>query len=194
MQVGSLFASKALDRLANGVQAAPRDALISDLAPADSRGACFGFAQSMRKWGSALGACLVYFLMRASDNNYRLIFLMAATLSLASCAAFVLLVPSHGRPVTPAPSSASGGAAPPRPSSPLAAIQQVLKGAAGMGPAFFRMQLLVCLYCMGNIGESLLEARAMEVGFGKAESTLVVAALAACIFLVAYPLGRLDDR
>lgn len=43
--VGQLFASKAIDRLANGVQAAPRDALISDLAPADTRSACFGFAQ-----------------------------------------------------------------------------------------------------------------------------------------------------
>lgn len=40
----------------------------------------------------------------------------------------------------------------------------------------------------------MLEARAMEVGFGKAESTLVVALLAFTIFLAAYPLGRLDDK
>ena len=42
--------------------------------------------------------------------------------------------------------------------------------------------------------QSMLEARAMEVGFGKAESTLVVALLAVVIFLCAYPLGRLDDK
>lgn len=42
--------------------------------------------------------------------------------------------------------------------------------------------------------QSLLEARAIEVGFGKAESTLVVAALSFVIFVVAYPLGRLDDK
>lgn len=50
------------------MQAAPRDALISDLAPDGSRSACFGFAQSMRKWGSAVGAVMVYFLMKVSDR------------------------------------------------------------------------------------------------------------------------------
>jgi len=42
--------------------------------------------------------------------------------------------------------------------------------------------------------QSMLEARAIEVGFGKAESTLVVALLALMIFFCAYPLGRLDDK
>jgi hypothetical protein len=45
-------------------QAAPRDALISDLAPPESRSACFGFAQSMRKWGSFVGAGLSFVLMK----------------------------------------------------------------------------------------------------------------------------------
>lgn len=46
------------------LQAAPRDALISDLAPLPSRSACFGFAQAMRKWGSFVGAGLSFFLMK----------------------------------------------------------------------------------------------------------------------------------
>jgi len=50
------------------------------------------------------------------------------------------------------------------------------------------------LYCLGHINESLLEARAIEVGFGKAESTLVIAGLALTVFVAAWPLGRLDDR
>jgi hypothetical protein len=40
----------------------------------------------------------------------------------------------------------------------------------------------------------MLEARAIEVGFGKAESTLVVALLALTISLSAWPLGKLDDK
>ena len=63
-EVATLFASKVVDRLANGIQAAPRDALISDLAPTASRSSCFGFAQSLRKWGSAVGAISAYFLMK----------------------------------------------------------------------------------------------------------------------------------
>lgn len=50
-------------------QAAPRDALISDLAPSASRSACFGFAQSMRKWGSFVGAGLSYFLMKVREGE-----------------------------------------------------------------------------------------------------------------------------
>lgn len=60
------------------LQAAPRDALIGDLSPSSSRSACFGFAQSMRKWGSFMGAGLAFALMKASGNNYRAIFLLAA--------------------------------------------------------------------------------------------------------------------
>jgi hypothetical protein len=60
------------------LQAAPRDALIGDLSPAASRSACFGFAQSMRKWGSFMGAGLAFALMKASGNNYQAIFLLAA--------------------------------------------------------------------------------------------------------------------
>lgn len=38
------------------------------------------------------------------------------------------------------------------------------------------------------------QARAIEVGFGKAEATLVVAAIAVVTFLTAFPLGQLDDK
>lgn len=67
------------------LQAAPRDALIGDLSPAASRSACFGFAQSMRKWGSFMGAGLAFALMKASDNNYRAIFLLASGKVACSC-------------------------------------------------------------------------------------------------------------
>eukprot|EP00967_Tisochrysis_lutea_P024225 scaffold27822_cov18-Tisochrysis_lutea.AAC.1 len=63
-----------------------------------------------------------------------------------------------------------------------------------MGADFYRTLLVICLYGLGHINESMLEARAIEVGFGKAESTLVVALLALMIFFCAYPLGRLDDK
>jgi hypothetical protein len=40
----------------------------------------------MRKWGSFMGAGLAFALMKASDNNYRAIFLLAAgVLAGAAC-------------------------------------------------------------------------------------------------------------
>lgn len=190
-------------------QAAPRDALIGDLSPPGVRSACFGLAQSLRKWGSAVGALAAFFLMKASNNNYQLIFYSAATVSLAACIAFVLFVPAHTRTPTPAavptaiastlgapvdgtthPGSAAAAAVP----GPFAGAGEFFRSVASMGSDFYRMLGVICLYAMGHINESLLEARAMEVGFGKAEATLVVAALAAVTFLTAFPLGRLDDK
>eukprot|EP00798_Chlamydomonas_sp_ICE-L_P021254 gene21254-28171_t len=187
--VTQLFTAKAIDRLANGVQAAPRDALISDLAPAKSRSACFGFAQSMRKWGSAVGASMVFFLMKASGNNYQMIFMLAAGISALSCVAFVVLVPNHVRPQSDEEKarkaeSKKGGFE----------FSQLMKDVVSMGSDFYRMLAVIACYTMCHINESMLEARAMEVGFGKAESSLVVAILALAIFLMAYPLGRLDDK
>ncbi len=214
-------------------QAAPRDALISDLAPAASRSACFGFAQSLRKWGSFMGAGLTFLLMRATGNNYQLIFTAAAGVTVLSTLAFVLLVPQHARPLTPeqqrhadaqaayeksraqydealkqqqqgpaaaaAAAGAKGAAAalvePLKPQRPEGfSLARFARDVAGMGPGFYRTLLLVCLYGLGHINESMLEARAMEVGFGKAESTLVVAIMALAVSVSAWPLGRLDDK
>ncbi|MEW5305886.1 MAG: hypothetical protein WDW36_008400 [Sanguina aurantia] len=199
--VSTLFAAKAVDRLANGVQAAPRDALIGDLSPEGGRSACYGFAQSMRKWGSMVGALMAYAMMRASGNNYQLIFAAAASVSLASCIAFVVLVPAHKRPETPeAPAVATVGAdgvtvtaAVPAAKTGIS-LGKVWGDVRSMGSAFWRMLVVVALYGACHINESLLEARAIESGIGKAEATLVVAALCAVTFLAAYPLGRLDDK
>ena len=169
--VSQLFIGKAVDRLGNGVQAAPRDALIGDLSPAASRSACFGFAQSMRKCGSFIGAGLAFALMKASDNNYKAIFLLAASVSLAATFAFALLVPSH--PNTNQQQAAAGGSG----SSSGKDGKQQQAGAfkqqavrlwqdvRQMGKDFYRTMGVIGLYGMGHINESLLEARAIEVGY-----------------------------
>ncbi len=122
--------------------------MISDLAPEASRSSCFGFAQSMRKWGSAVGAVMVYFLMKASNNDYKLIFTMAATVSLASCLAFVVLVPSHVRPV-------QQGVGKDQKKRLLEgfSLAQFALDVASMGGEFYRMLLLVGLYCSTHINE-----------------------------------------
>lgn len=188
--VPHLFMCKAIDRLANGVQAAPRDALIGDLAPVASRSACFGFAQSLRKWGSTVAALLAFCLMKASNNNYQLIFIMASVVSLGSCIAFALVVPDHQAPATTAAASGKPAVA----KSKTLSLPQLWSDVKNMGSNFYRMLAVVSLYGLGHINESLLEARAIEVGFSKAASTLVVAALCFTVFLCAYPLGKLDDK
>ncbi|KAI8472200.1 MAG: major facilitator superfamily domain-containing protein [Monoraphidium minutum] len=218
--IGQLFIGKAIDRLGNGVQAAPRDALIGDLSPSASRSACFGFAQSMRKCGSFLGAGLVFALMKATGNNYQAIFLGAAAVSALATVAFVVFVPSHPNAAAAgaaegdaaaAAAAAAGKSAAQQRAASREAQQEAARAARApgdfrrqaralwrdvrsMGRDFYRTLAVIGLYGLGHINESLLEARAIEVGFGKAEATLVVALLCLSVTLCAYPLGRLDDK
>lgn len=73
-------------------------------------------------------------------------------------------------------------------------VSAFFRDVRSMGVDFYRTLSVIALYGLGHINESLLEARAIEVGFGKAEATLVVALLCFSVFLCAYPLGRLDDK
>ena len=110
--------------------------------------------------------------MQASGNNYQLIFTMAATVSLASCLAFILLVPSHVRPTEKVPAGAApstpeaAGKLSPTPFRWLSQLRKVWNEVRSMGADFYRMLGVVGLYCAAHINESLLEARAIEVRGG----------------------------
>jgi MFS family permease len=53
-----LVVSRITDRIGNGLQATPREALIGDYAPPGKKGACYGLRESLGKIGSFLGAGL----------------------------------------------------------------------------------------------------------------------------------------
>ena len=50
--VGWIFAARFIDRVGKGIRGAPRDALVSELAPAHLRGASFGLRQSLDTIGA----------------------------------------------------------------------------------------------------------------------------------------------
>lgn len=73
----SVFLARTVDRIGNGIQASPRDALISDSAPKESKGACFGLRQSLAVIGSTLGGLFGIAVMKLSNANFELLFLLA---------------------------------------------------------------------------------------------------------------------
>lgn len=52
--VASVTVARLLDRLGKGIRGAPRDALVSDLAPAEIRGGCFGYVLAI--WSRLLSS------------------------------------------------------------------------------------------------------------------------------------------
>lgn len=74
--------AQSIERVGNGLQATPRDALIADLSTSTTRGQSFGFSKSFKTIGSLLGTCVAITIMWLSSNNYRMVF-MCATVSVA---------------------------------------------------------------------------------------------------------------
>ena len=70
----TVAASRVLDRVSNGIQASPRDALVADLAPEHLRGRCYGLRHSLTTGGSLLGSGLGVLLAYWTSNHYRSIF------------------------------------------------------------------------------------------------------------------------
>ena len=70
--------SEILERLGNGIQASPRDALIADLSSQSKLGASFGFCKSLKTIGSILGSIIALSIIWISSNNYRLLFILSS--------------------------------------------------------------------------------------------------------------------
>lgn len=66
-----------LERIGNGLQATPRDALIADLSAKNSRARCFGFSRSTKTFGALLGAPIAMGIMFITSNNFRVVFFCA---------------------------------------------------------------------------------------------------------------------
>lgn len=83
-----LFHAKILERLGNGMQSTPRDAIVGDWAPKDIKATCFGMRYTLAACGSVVGGILAIVLLSASHGNFRFVFWMACIP--ASLAVFVI--------------------------------------------------------------------------------------------------------
>ncbi|GHU12355.1 MFS transporter [Alphaproteobacteria bacterium] len=76
--VAGVLAAEILERIGNGIQASPRDALLADLSDKDRLGESFGFAKSMKTMGALVGAPIALAIMYFSNGNYAVLFAAAS--------------------------------------------------------------------------------------------------------------------
>jgi len=85
---GLVFAARFIDRIGKGIRGAPRDALIADLTPKESRGAAFGLRQTLDTVGALIGPLIAMALMLAWNDDFRAVFWVAVIPAVLS---FVLI-------------------------------------------------------------------------------------------------------
>ena len=88
-----VFAARFVDRIGKGIRGAPRDALMSEIAPAEIRGAAFGLRQSLDTVGAFLGPILAMLGMWWLANDVRSVLWIAVLPGILSVLVLVIACP-----------------------------------------------------------------------------------------------------
>ena len=179
---GSFFAvcvARAVDRVGNGIQGAPREALISDISPKKYKGACFGLRQSMSVLGSAIGGGLGIVVMLMTNNNFKMLFLLTGIPSLISVFILFFFVKEKKR----------------APEQEGARKKICFKDAALLGKKFWLMMIVVMMLMLGRFSEVFIVLHAnTSFAIDVAYVPIITIVFNVASALIAYPIGKISDK
>jgi MFS family permease len=171
-----VLAARFSDRIGKGIRGAPRDALISDLVPAGSRGAAYGLRQALDTVGAFAGPLAAMALMAVLHDDFRRVFWLALIPGLLSVLVLVIGVrePPH------------------RASEPRAPVR--IDECRSLGHAYWVIVAVGALLTLARFSEAFLILRAQGAGLPLALAPLVLVVMNVVYAGSAYPLGALSDR
>ncbi len=181
-----VLAIRLTDRVGKGIRSAPRDAMIADASPVETRGLAFGFHRAMDHTGAVIGPLIGFALLyliaqyrnAPTASDYAWVFLFASIPALASVLVVSLFVrESHVAPV----------AAAQLPEKPRLSLR-------GFDSNFKAYLVIVALFTLSNSSDAFLLLRAREAGVSVATIPLLWAALHMSKVLSSLVGGDLSDR
>ncbi len=171
---GHVLGIRFLDRIGKGIRTSPRDALIADSTPRESRGAAFGFHRAMDHLGAVVGPLLAFLLLPLVGGSFRAIFWLAS-IPAALCVLVLVVAVREAPPLGP----------PDRlPLLSLRPYDRRFKGFLG----------IVTLFTLGNSSDAFLLLRAREAGVAETGIPLLWAALHVVKSSSSLGAGILSDR
>lgn len=185
------FGVKVLDRVGNGIQASPRDALLGDCAPKEIRGRSYGLSQTLRKLGASAGSSIASIIIGgfvlggvviSQPMGYETAFIVAIIPAIISVIFLLFFVhpPKHAH-LKGAHAIANF-------------FQDFFRNIKFMGKPFWILMCVICFYGVAHFNESFLQLRADELGADEQQSAIVIAVLTIVTSFAAYPLGLVADR
>lgn len=177
--LGWIAGARLIDRISNGLQATPREALVGDLAPKSLKGACFGLRQTLSMIGSFAGAGVVMFLMHHTNENYETIFWAAAIPPVLAVLALMLFVQD----------------------SPIAARHHAkisfwahLKHTRHLNKQYWRVVFVAGIFMLSNYSGAYMILQGTNQGLSPSQVPVLMVLQNLFAFASAYPMGRLSDR
>ncbi len=181
--IEAIFTARFLDRLGNGIQSAPRDALVGDIAPEEFKGACFGLRQAWSQAGSCVGGGVSWWLMTHSNDDYTYAFWMATIPAFIGMCILWFFVHE------PTPKD-DGAIEIVKDKHPIH-IRDFLR----LGSYFWGLMAIVFVFFLARISESFLLLHAKETFFYTAAQTqFILMFYNGFNALISYPVGSISDR
>ncbi len=182
---GWVYVAKLLDRIANGFQAPPREALVGDVAPSHLKGSCYGLRLSLGVIGSLLGAIALMYLMRSTNNNYTLIFGIASIPPLLALMALFFFVKD-----TSSTSAEEKARNKPRGGYFTVFYQK----ASQLTSDYWSIIWITGVFMISNYSGAYRILQAQSTGFPISDVALLMIAQNLGNMIAAFPVGRLSDR
>jgi MFS family permease len=177
-----VLAGRSVDRLGKGIRGAPRDALlVQDIAP-EARGRAFGFHRAADTAGAVVGPLIALVGYELLDHRLRPLLWVAVVPAVLS----VLLVYLLREPLV----ERQGGLLSTGSTGSTVATEEVVS----LGPAYWRVVIVLGLFSLVNFPDALLLLRLHEIGFGVVGVILAYVGYNAVYTLLSYPAGAVADR
>jgi MFS family permease len=171
-----LIAARFIDRIGKGIRGAPRDALVADISPPELRGASFGLRQSLDTIGAFVGPLVAVGLMLLSNNNYQLVFWIAAIPGFAALALMMFAVKEPEQHKTE-----------PKRKPMFGEIKKLPR-------AYWIVVVLAAILTLARFSEAFLILRAQNIGLTVAFIPVIIVLMNIVYAISAYPAGALSDR
>lgn len=170
-----VLGARFMDRIGKGLRGAPRDALVADVTPRESRGAAYGLRQALDTVGAVLGPLAAIGLMLLLASNIRSVLWLAFVPALLSVAVLVLFVRE-------APGIAHQNEKP------------SWRAVGELPGHYWAIVGLGAVLTLARFSEAFLVLRARDVGIALALVPIVLVVMNVVYTAVAYPAGVAADR
>jgi MFS family permease len=178
--LGWIVAARFADRVGKGIRGAPRDALITDITPAEVRGASFGLRQALDTVGAVGGPLMAIAAIAAFAGDFKAAFWVAVVPAFLSVTLLVVGVDEPDRP------RIGDGSDKQR--------HLRLADAKRLGSGFAIVVTIAAVLTLARFSEAFLVLRARDVGLAVDAAPWVMVVMSLVYALVAYPTGAAADR
>ncbi|MFZ2494137.1 MAG: MFS transporter [Thermoanaerobaculia bacterium] len=169
-----ILGARLLDRTGKGIRSAPRDAMISDVTPADQRGRAYGFHRAMDHTGAIIGPLLAVLVLQVLGFSLRQAFFFAIVPGLIGVALILVFLREEPREARPK--------------------RSVTDPKVVLPKRFWEAIAAIALFSLANSSDAFLLLQAHQAGVSTAMLPLLWAAHHVIKSLFSTPAGALSDR